>query len=230
MTYQRGYCDFPWAFNSRSTWNKTKFGGGVHGSYDIISPEEARYYWAPWIDSLFSSNAVMFWWVVSSQLDWGIELLKLCGFRLSTIGFTWVKIYKDGSLVKNPGWHKAGNVELCLIGMRGSFKQPPEERMVQEVYETEWPGWVEVNHGGLTIKHPRITTDKGKIIHSRKPPIFKQLIDRLYPAWVYGKGIELFAREKTNIDDWHYFGNEIESDIKGPNMRQLRVGVDNDVL
>jgi len=39
--------------------------------------------------------------------------------------------------------------------------------------------------------------------HSKKPEIFRQMIDELYP---YGKRIELFAR--TKIDGWEIFGNE----------------------
>jgi N6-adenosine-specific RNA methylase IME4 len=40
--------------------------------------------------------------------------------------------------------------------------------------------------------------------HSKKPEIFRKIIDEIYP---YGKRIELFARQK--IGTWEVFGNEI---------------------
>lgn len=40
--------------------------------------------------------------------------------------------------------------------------------------------------------------------HSKKPKIFREIIDTIYP---YGKRIELFAREKA--EGWDVYGNEI---------------------
>ena len=47
-----------------------------------------------------------------------------------------------------------------------------------------------------------------RTIHSRKPQVFRDIINTIYPS---GNRIELFARQKT--DSWDVWGNEVESDI-----------------
>lgn len=45
--------------------------------------------------------------------------------------------------------------------------------------------------------------------HSKKPQIFRDIINTLYPT---GNRIELFARQKT--EGWDIWGNELENDIE----------------
>ena len=45
--------------------------------------------------------------------------------------------------------------------------------------------------------------------HSKKPEVFKEIINTIYPS---GNRIELFARQKT--EGWDVWGNEVKSDIK----------------
>jgi N6-adenosine-specific RNA methylase IME4 len=47
--------------------------------------------------------------------------------------------------------------------------------------------------------------------HSEKPEDFREMVERVSPS----PRLELFARHKPNV--WHYWGNEIESDIVMPN-------------
>lgn len=44
--------------------------------------------------------------------------------------------------------------------------------------------------------------------HSKKPDVFREIIDTIYPT---GERLELFARERT--EGWDVFGNEVEGSI-----------------
>lgn len=52
--------------------------------------------------------------------------------------------------------------------------------------------------------HPR--DDHGKIIHSRKPAVFRDMITRL---WGDHPRVEVFARER--VPGWHALGNQLEN-------------------
>jgi N6-adenosine-specific RNA methylase IME4 len=48
-----------------------------------------------------------------------------------------------------------------------------------------------------------------RTVHSRKPQIFRDIINTIYPS---GNRIELFARQK--VDSWDSWGNEVSCDIE----------------
>jgi len=48
-----------------------------------------------------------------------------------------------------------------------------------------------------------------RTVHSRKPQIFRDIINTIYPS---GNRIELFARQK--VDGWDSWGNEVECNIR----------------
>lgn len=213
--YRRGKCDFMWGYNSRAHWADSRFGGGATGgdnAYDVADDYSAIHLWAPWIGSLFADDAVCFFWIVWPKLELCTQFIRACGFEISTLAFDWVKTCKndDSRFKPGPGYYTGSNSELCLMGVRGSM--PPMKKLVGQVVETH-----DEPH---TIKHPHIYGPDGKIIHSRKPDIFKQRIDLMYPFDVYGQGIGLFEREPQG-PGWDVFGNQVEGSIPGPNFQQL---------
>ena len=79
------------------------------------------------------------------------------------------------------GYWFRGQHELLLVGVRGNFSPPTPNQRISSVFRC-----------------PR-----GK--HSKKPEIFRKLIDRWFPK---ASKIELFARER--VEGWDAHGNEVE--------------------
>lgn len=77
------------------------------------------------------------------------------------------------------GHYNSVRHELLLVCVRGSC-QPDVQKLFDSVISEE------------------------RTEHSRKPEVFRQIIDTIYP---YGKRIELFARRP--IEGWEAYGNEI---------------------
>lgn len=177
--------DPPWAYNSRSTHNKTRFGGGVNGHYpvmptaDICALPVGRDFAAP--------DCALFLWATGPHLASGIEVVKAWGFEFKTIAFVWVKMTKDGTAPKfGPGYYTASNVEPVLLGVRGRMK--PVFNDVAQV---------------VLAPHPR--GEDGKIIHSRKPVEVHERIERLFGDV---PRVEIFAREAR--PGWEVVGNQLE--------------------
>lgn len=78
--------------------------------------------------------------------------------------------------------------EQLLFCTRGSLKA--KDKIVGTVFN---------------VKRPYVN---GFPCHSKKPDFFAEMIDKVSP----GPRIELFARTKR--ENWHSWGNEVESDIK----------------
>lgn len=172
MKYQVILADPPWWYSNRKTGgerkDKTKFGGGAMKHYPLMK-DQALKDMAPFVDTLADDNCALFLWVTMPRLDFGIELLKDWGFRYATTAFAWVKLTVDGSRpVYGPGNYTASNIEVVLLGVRGSVK--PRVKMLPSV----------------------IQTPRGK--HSAKPSQVREKIRLMYPE---GQAIELFAREKV---------------------------------
>jgi N6-adenosine-specific RNA methylase IME4 len=222
--YKRGKCDFMWGYNSRSHWSDSRFGGGATGgdnAYDVADDESALTLWAPWIDSLFHpQHAVCFFWLVWPKVELGFQFIRKCGFTPSTLAFDWVKTCKNDPIKfkPGPGFWTGSNSEICVLGYRGNMR--PVKKLVGQVAETfhEWEEFT----APITIKHPHIYGPDGKIIHSRKPDVFKERIDLMYPASIYGQGIGLFEREPQG-DGWDVFGDQVEGSIPGPDFKQMRL-------
>ena len=86
----------------------------------------------------------------------------------------WVK---DRAITGNLGFYLSGQHELLLIGAKGSF---------------------------LPDIKPSSVVEAKKSGHSRKPEIFYEIIESMYPDV---KRAEIFARNKR--EGWDSYGNEI---------------------
>lgn len=122
-------------------------------------------------------------WCTYPQLEEGLKLMKMWGFKFKTVAFTWVKVNKNGSIYMGMGRHTRGNAEICLLGTKG--KGVP--RISCSVYNTQ-------------------LFQRGK--HSKKPDEFRKDIEKLYGDV---SRLEMFARNTS--EGWDVFGNEVEGSI-----------------
>lgn len=126
-----------------------------------------------------AKDAVCLMWCTYPQLEEGLKLMSLWGFKFKTVAFTWVKKNKKSdSFFLGMGRHTRGNPEIVLLGTKGK-------------------GVPRMNAGVRNLQIHRIAE------HSRKPNEIRKEIIKLYGDI---PRIELFAREKKEgFDVW---GNE----------------------
>jgi len=160
------YADPPWWYADRIDGANRKFGYGASGHYPLMKDEEIL---ALPVADIAADNAALFLWATCPRLDLAIEVVKAWGFDYKTVGFAWMKYHENGNLFGGPGNYTMSNVELCLLGIRGSMKQ--------------------IDKGVLqAILEPRRE-------HSRKPDCTRERINRLFGD---RSRIELFARGNTD--------------------------------
>ena len=94
--------------------------------------------------------------------------MKDWGFKYKTLAFCWSKHTKNGKKVSNLGRWTMGNVELCLLGVRGKPKRK--------------------------IKNIKQLVEAERTKHSKKP---EEVRNRIVKLMGDIPRIELFARQKT---------------------------------
>lgn len=125
-----------------------------------------------------ADNAVLFMWITNPLMAEAFHLMDHWGFTYKT-NIVWVKtdLQKPGS-----GFYVRGRHELLFIATRGAFT-PLDQNIAPPI--------------GSVVESPVRE-------HSRKPEVFYEIIERLYPQCRY---IELFARSER--PDWESWGNEV---------------------
>jgi N6-adenosine-specific RNA methylase IME4 len=124
-----------------------------------------------------ADDSVLFLWVTNPMLEVAFKVLHAWGFEYKT-NIVWVKANLDKPGV---GFYVRGRHELLFICVKGSFlpeqagKEPLGSVVVADIQE-----------------------------HSRKPDIFYDIIESMYPQQRY---LELFAR-KTRTG-WFSWGDEL---------------------
>jgi N6-adenosine-specific RNA methylase IME4 len=98
---------------------------------------------------------------------------------INSWGFKYKASFVWDKVKHNMGHYNSVRHEFLLIAVKGSC-QPDVQKLHDSVVSEE------------------------RTTHSKKPEIFREIIDEIYP---YGKRIELFARIKTK--GWETYGNQI---------------------
>ena len=180
--------DPPWSF---ATWSHMGLAGDKDqknrgqrsraAPYQTMSHEDI--YSMP-VAELCAKNAVLFLWVVQTQLPQALELIDRWGFTFKTVAFNWFKGH-PGALFPDEirvtmgcGYWTRAESEQCWLAPRGKPKRLNAD----------------VRQG---IIEPRRE-------HSRKPDCVHQRIERL----VAGPYLELFARQRR--PGWDSWGNEVD--------------------
>lgn len=196
--YQIIYADPPWNLHGiNKSGIVTSRDSPNNPAYNHLSQYKAMSYddiIALPIRDLTDENCVLFLWVVDNSLPFVFKVIESWGFVYKTVGFTWVKLTKEGTDAFGMGQWTRNNPEMCLIAIKGKIK-----RIRADIKQLQ--------------QHP-------VSMHSKKPPIFRKLITDLVGEL---PRVELFARKTDLLFDaegyngWDVWGNEVESDIELPN-------------
>jgi len=164
------YADPPWRYNARHNHN-TRFKGGAMAHYPTMPMKEIL---ALPVESIADENCALFLWTTFPYIDKQLKVFAAWGFRYRTLGFSWIKTYKNGKPFFGVGYYAKSNCEVCLLGVRGRMK--PVSNFVSSVVISE------------------------KLRHSEKPAIVR---DRIVELFGDVPRIELFARERcAGWDSW----------------------------
>jgi N6-adenosine-specific RNA methylase IME4 len=169
MSYRIFLVDPPWRYRA---WSRDMGSRTAESFYPTMRSTDIQAM-RPRIDEWAAPHCALFLWVTAPCLPEGIAVMEAWGFRYVTIALTWVKTTRAGAPAFGMGRYTRGNVELCLLGIRG--RMPVLAHDVSQV-----------------ILAPRRD-------HSRKPDEQYQRIERLYD----GPYLELFARRRRpGWDAW----------------------------
>jgi len=181
--YQIIYADPPWSYkDTQKSGGTSYFGACVR--YDLMDNESIM---SLPVREISDSDSVLFLWAVSPLLPEAIKTISAWGFQYKTVAFCWSKITSLHHRVSNMGRWTMGNVELCLLGVKGKPR-----RVLDNIKQ-----YVEA------IRYE----------HSRKPDEVRNRIVELMGDL---PRIELFARkpqyllEDPTWNGWDVWGNENE--------------------
>ena len=159
--YKIIYADPPWSYSDKMTGH----GQGAETHYKTMNNKDISN--LP-IGTLADKDCVLFLWATSPLLPEAFETIKAWGFKYKTVAFCWNKQTKHGKWVSNMGRWTMGNVEVCLLAVKGKPK-----RIVKNIKQL-------------------VIAERKK--HSQKP---LEVSDRIVELMGDLPRIELFAREKS---------------------------------
>ncbi len=170
--------DPPWPF---ATWSHKGLGRSGEAHYSTMSHADIE---ALPVCDVMAPDAVLFLWIVQTQIPQAVQLVTAWGFTLKSVAFAWIKgsglaLFPD-DVVTQMGmgkWTRA-EFEQCWFGSKGKPK-----RLNADV---------------------RQVIDERRREHSRKPDGIHERIERL----VAGPYLELFARQRR--PGWDCWGNETD--------------------
>lgn len=188
--YQIIYADPPWDYKDKNEGER-KY-GKITPYYNGMKTEDIGNLK---INEISDKDCILFLWVTFPNLQEGLDVIKMWGFKYKTLGFSWIKVHekeraqlllweKECKPFFGIGHYTKSNCEICLIGMKGKLKALKKTDSISS----------------LVVSPIRK--------HSQKPDEIRDLIVKFcgdIPR------IELFARQKT--EGWDVWGNEVESNI-----------------
>lgn len=161
-------------------YKNTGVDGAADNHYGTMSTDDICKFLET-IELKIDKNAVLFMWVTNPLLEDALRVVNAWGFEYKT-NMVWTKtnLIKPGS-----GFYVRGRHELLFICTKGNFT-PLDKDISPPI--------------GSVVEAPLAE-------HSKKPEIFYEIIERLYPNCNY---IELFARNKRI--GWDSYGNELRNE------------------
>lgn len=112
------YADPPWNFNFQkrnglSDEAKGRLYPTMKGQDIVDLP----------VSEIAADDAVLFLWVMNSELPLALDVIKGWGFTYKTVAFTWVKTTVNGKYCFGGGNWTRSNPELCLLATKGKPKR-----------------------------------------------------------------------------------------------------------
>lgn len=132
-----------------------------------------------------ASDSVLYMWATAPKLVEALRVMESWRFQYKTHAI-W-----DKESVGMGYWFR-GQHELLLVGVRGTFSPPEAAKRISSVIR------------------------QSKSTHSQKPDYVRQMIAEWYPQ---ARKLEMFARRdlrnlfQQEIEHWHVWGNEINSNV-----------------
>lgn len=170
------YADPPWKYGGGK--NKKTFQGLANVYYPTMKTKDIC---ALPVKNICDDDCVLFLWVTPPQLIEGIKVMQEWGFTYKTVGFTWVKTYKNGKPFFGLGFWTRSNSEMCLIGTKGHIKR--KSNKVSQIIISELE-----KHS----KKPDITRDKIVELMGDLPRI-ELFARQTVPGW------DSWGNEVTNV-------------------------------
>lgn len=170
--------DPPWPF---ATWSHKGQGRSGEAHYNTMTHADIE---AMPVTDIAADDAVLFLWVVQTQIPQAVSLVNAWGFTLKSVAFAWMKgdvlpLFPDDIATQmGMGMWTRAEFEQCWLATRGK-----PERLDASVRQ-------------CVIEKRRE--------HSRKPDGIHERIERL----VAGPYLELFARQQR--PGWTVWGNETD--------------------
>ena len=134
------------------------------------------------VEKIANTNSALFIWVTAPRLFDAKKVISAWGFEYKTMAFVWTKKNKkNDNYFMGCGSYTRSNVEICLLGIRGSMFKKKISNSVRQICDC-------------------------KIMeHSKKPDEIRNRIVELFGNL---PRIELFARKKTS--GWNVHGDQVE--------------------
>ena len=112
------YADPPWNFNFQKRKGLSDEAKGrlypTMRAQDIINLP---------VSKIVADNAVLFLWIMNSELPLALEVINAWGFEYKTVAFIWVKTTVNGKYCFGGGNWTRSNPELCLLATKGKPKR-----------------------------------------------------------------------------------------------------------
>ena len=145
------------------------------------------------IRELMNRRAALFLWATCPRLNFAIELIETWGLHYRGVAYVWVKTNARGQII-------------CGQGVPPTFTKPTTELVLAATTTPTGRAFpLRDLAQGQVVLHAR-----GE--HSRKPAIFRQLIERLCGD---RPRIELFARERAaGWDSWGAEPRKFEGEVR----------------
>ena len=121
--------DCPWRYNDKMSKH-----GWCEDHYQTMTVKDLC-----WLNvkNITDDDCALFMWATSPLLPEAIEVMKAWWFKYKTVAFVWSKMHKSGKDVSNLGKWTMGNVEICLLGVKGHPKRI-KNNVRQLVREIRW--------------------------------------------------------------------------------------------
>ncbi len=173
------YADPPWPYNARNN-HGTKFGGGVHAHYPILSMERIA---AMRVGELAAENCALFLWCTFPHLERQLEIIRGWGFEYKTVGFTWMKTNpKNSKLFFGTGFYAKCLGPNSRVFIMNSRSGKVEYISLSELYKRDITDvMIHSHHGWKRIlicqknektKTKKIKTEIGEVIVSENHRLF----------------------------------------------------------
>ena len=209
--------DDPWKHNDRREFRrdnperKSRFGIGVQRRYTAGTMSyENLVDVTPFLEPHLRKDAYLFMWATCPLLPQAVQLMAARGFIYKTVCFVWVKNTVNGKLFFGPGKYTGSNVELLLLGRKAG----------QKCWHSTAKGCYKPPQ---VVFAPQPRDENKKIIHSRKPEIFQDLIEDWLGPYRTGGMLELFAtRERPG---WACLGHSLSGNDIRHDLNELQKGI-----